>query len=161
MHTVYFLLGSNLGDCTLNLKQAVEEISKHIGLLLKVSSVYKSAPWGFDSSHEFLNQVVCAETALSPEALLKNTQAIEKRMGRVKTRDTYEERLIDIDILFYDDTIVEENHLKVPHPLLAYRRFTLIPLQEIAPNLKHPVTQLTISEILENCTDPSEVTQYS
>lgn len=161
MHTVYFLLGSNLGDCSLNLKLAVEEISRHIGLLLKVSSVYKTAPWGFDTPSPFLNQVVCAETVLSPAHLLKTTQAIEKRMGRVKTRDTYEERLIDIDILFYDDTIVEEQHLKVPHPLLAYRRFTLIPLQEIAPHLKHPVTQLTVSEILESCPDPSEVIQYT
>jgi len=160
MHKVYFLLGSNEGACAENLSKAIDEISKHIGMLLKVSSVYKTEPWGFESENFFLNQVICVETDMLADDVLKTSLDIEKSLGRKRTTDNYEPRTIDIDILFYDNDIIEKIHLKVPHPLISYRKFTLVPLNEIAPDLRHPVTNQTIGDILITCKDPTEVNKY-
>ncbi len=160
MHKVYFLIGSNEGACLANLTKAIEEISKSIGMLLKVSSVYKTEPWGFETENFFLNQVICVETEMEADVVLRTALNIEKSLGRKRTSDNYEPRTIDIDILFYDKAIIEESHLKVPHPLISYRKFTLIPLNEIASDFRHPITNLTVNELLTACKDPTEVIKY-
>jgi len=120
-----------------------------VGKVLSQSSFYVSKPWGFDSENDFLNAVVLVETNLSPFDLLSKTQAIEMNMGRItKTTSSYIDRVIDIDILLYDNLIIDQPTLKIPHPLLAERDFVLIPLAEIAPDLEHPVLRIKIVELL-------------
>jgi len=133
MNTVYLSLGSNLGDKKSNLEKAVSLISKEVGKVISVSSFYQSAPCGFESENDFLNAVILIETSLSPFELLAKTQEIEKKMGRkTKTTETYSDRIIDIDILFYDDLIVNTPELKIPHPLWKERDFVKIPLAELS-----------------------------
>ena len=125
-------------------------MSKQVGDVLKQSAFFASEPWGFDSKNEFLNAVILINTSLSPVELLKKTQEIETGLGR-KTKSTvgYSDRLIDIDILFYDNLIIDEAELKIPHPFIAERDFVLIPLSEIAPELIHPVSGKSISELIK------------
>jgi len=138
MANVYLSLGSNLGDKKTNLEKAVSLISKEVGKTVSVSSFYQSAPQGFESENNFLNAVILIETTLSPFELLAKTQEIEKKMGRkTKTAETYSDRIIDIDILFYDDLIVDTSELKIPHPLWKERDFVKIPLREICTNARH------------------------
>jgi 2-amino-4-hydroxy-6-hydroxymethyldihydropteridine diphosphokinase len=149
MANVYFGLGANLGDKEQNLTKAVLELSLRVGEVLKISSFYRSQPWGFESENEFLNMVVLVKTDLLPLELLLKTQEIELQLGRTsKTTSNYSDRIIDIDILFYDDLIFTHPKLKIPHPLLVERDFVLIPLSEIAPNLVHPVLEKSISELV-------------
>ena len=150
MSKVYLSLGTNLGDKTGNLLQAIICITKEIGILSAISSVYETEPWGYESDNNFLNMAVCAETLLKPEEILTITKSIEKSIGREeKTIDSYRDRLIDIDIIAYDDLIVNLNNLKLPHPLFHDRKFVLEPLNEIVPDFVHPVLQKKISELLE------------
>jgi len=150
MNKVYLSLGTNLGDKTGNLLQAIICITKEIGILSAISSVYETEPWGYESDNNFLNMAVCAETLLKPEEILTITKSIEKSIGREeKTIDSYRDRLIDIDIIAYDDLIVNLNNLKLPHPLFHDRKFVLEPLNEIVPDFVHPVLQKKISELLE------------
>jgi len=143
MSLVYLGLGTNLGDKPSNLNDAVNVLSLEVGNVLRVSSFYASAPWGFKSENDFLNAVVLVETNLSPFNLLAKTQEIERNMGRsAKTVSGYEDRIIDIDILLYDKLIVDKPALKIPHHLMAKRDFVLIPLLEIAPELVDPVTNV-------------------
>ena len=143
MSLVYLGLGTNLGDKPSNLNQAVNVLSMEVGNVLRVSSFITSVPWGFDSENVFLNAVVLVETTLSPFDLLAKTQEIERNMGRsAKTSSGYEDRIIDIDILLYDNLIVDQPALKIPHRLIAKRDFVLIPLLEIAPELVDPVTNV-------------------
>ena len=133
MSFVYLSLGSNLGNKKTNLEKAVSLISKEVGKVISVSSFYQSAPCGFESENDFLNAVILIETSLSPFELLAKTQEIEKKMGRkTKTTETYSDRIIDIDILFYDDLIVNTPELKIPHPLWKERDFVKIPLAELS-----------------------------
>lgn len=145
---VYLGLGTNLGDLDLNLHKAIDEIGKRVGKVISQSAFYKTEPWGFESQHTFLNAVVCVETELKPEDLLKATQHIEKNLGRTtKSNGSYSDRIIDIDILLYDNLIMETDTLTIPHPLLHLRDFVLIPLREIAPELRHPKSGVKLSEI--------------
>jgi len=150
MALVYLSLGTNLGDKEQNLNNAIVQLSKQVGDVLKQSAFFASEPWGFDSKNEFLNAVILINTSLSPVELLKKTQEIETGLGR-KTKSTvgYSDRLIDIDILFYDNLIIDEAELKIPHPFIAERDFVLIPLSEIAPELIHPVSGKSISELIK------------
>ncbi|HEY5589499.1 MAG TPA: 2-amino-4-hydroxy-6-hydroxymethyldihydropteridine diphosphokinase [Paludibacter sp.] len=149
MALVYLGLGTNLGDKERNLNDAVMVLTLEVGKVLSQSSFYVSKPWGFDSENDFLNAVVLVETNLSPFDLLSKTQAIEMNMGRItKTTSSYIDRVIDIDILLYDNLIIDQPTLKIPHPLLAERDFVLIPLAEIAPDLEHPVLRIKIVELL-------------
>lgn len=149
MALVYLGLGTNLGDKERNLNDAVMALTLEVGKVLSQSSFYVSKPWGFDSENDFLNAVVLVETNLSPFDLLSKTQAIEMNMGRItKTTSSYIDRVIDIDILLYDNLIIDQPTLKIPHPLLAERDFVLIPLAEIAPDLEHPVLRIKIVELL-------------
>jgi 2-amino-4-hydroxy-6-hydroxymethyldihydropteridine diphosphokinase len=157
MNKVYLGLGTNLGDRKRNLRDAIERIEEHIGKILNSSSVYETAPWGLEAETDFLNMVIEVETALSPTELLKKIFEIESKLGRERTQDRYSSRIIDIDILFYDDLIVDQKGLKIPHRLIHERRFVLAPLSEIAPDLVHPMQKKSIKVLLEECRDRTKI----
>jgi 2-amino-4-hydroxy-6-hydroxymethyldihydropteridine diphosphokinase len=141
MPIVYLGLGSNLGDKDKNLNNAVRTLSQELGKVLKLSTFYTSDPWGYQSKNEYINAVVLVETFFSPDEVLVKTQMIERKLGRMtKSCAQYEDRLIDIDILLYDNLIIDRSELKIPHPFISKRNFVLIPLTEIAPELIDPVT---------------------
>ena len=149
MALTYLGLGTNLGNKQQNLNDAIAALSVEVGGVMAVSSFRISAPWGFDSENTFLNAVVLMETELTPLALLKKTQEIERSLGRTaKSTSGYADRLIDIDILLYDNLFVDQPALKIPHPLIMERDFVIIPLVEIAPDLVHPVTGQRLADIL-------------
>ena len=137
MHQVYLGLGTNLGDKEANLKAAVEEIGKRVGEVTSLSAFHVSEPWGFTSEHTFLNAVCCVLTDFSPMEVLRLTQDIERSLGRLKKSvdGHYSDRLIDIDILLYDDLHLSSPELTIPHPLMWQRDFVMIPLREIAPDI--------------------------
>lgn len=152
------LLGSNLGNVLQNLNTAKQGIAESIGLISKESSIYRTAPWGVTNQPEFLNQVVAVMTSLNPSDLLAATRLIEQNIGR-KRKGKWEARVIDLDILFYQEEVVNELNLIIPHPGIPHRRFTLEPLAEISPDFVHPVLKKKISELLAECDDPSPVTR--
>lgn len=160
LHKVYLLLGSNRGDRFRMLMQATARIEKNTGKIISSSSVYETAPWGFDDETYFLNQVHCLQTLLSPFDLMAALLRIETSIGRKRHGNNYSSRLIDIDILFYDDHIVDHEHLTIPHPRLHQRRFVLTPLVEIAPDFIHPVLGVSIRDLTQLCNDESEVHLY-
>ena len=133
LHKVYLGLGSNLGNKEENILEAIKRIGELIGVVARQSSLYKTEPWGFESENYFVNAVVCCHTSLSPFDVLEHTQQIERMLGRTsKTRHgEYHDRLIDIDILLYDDMSIDSTSLKIPHPLMQERDFVMIPLREI------------------------------
>lgn len=135
VHTVYLSLGTNLGDKEQNLMSAITEIERRVGLVRAQSAFLATEPWGFESEHTFLNAAVRVETELTPLALLDATQQIERDLGRTqKSVDgNYHDRIIDIDILLYDDLRIKTKRLTIPHPLMYERDFVLIPLREILP----------------------------
>jgi len=148
MSQVYLALGSNLGNKNENLERAISLLSEKVGEIISVSSFYRSEPCGFDSENDFLNAVVLVKTVLDVNSLLVQTQEIEKEMGRkAKSVESYADRIIDIDILFYNDLVLKTAELKIPHPLLQERDFVLIPLLEIASDFVHPVFQKSIKEL--------------
>lgn len=149
MEVAYLALGANLGERERHLQLAVEEIKKRIGQVITLSAFYVTAPWGFASSHTFLNAACGVRTTLSPVALLEATQCIERKMGRTakSIAGTYTDRLIDIDILLYGEQIIENEKLEIPHPLMEERRFVLEPLVEIAPDAFHPIMRKTVREL--------------
>jgi 2-amino-4-hydroxy-6-hydroxymethyldihydropteridine diphosphokinase len=157
VHQAWVSLGSNLGDRALQLALARNYLAESCGRILRVSGIYESRAWGYESAHMFFNQCLQLETALSPVALLQVILEIERKMGRQRGGETYADRSIDLDILYYDDLIIQTDQLQVPHPRMAERRFVLKPLQEIAAGKKDPVTGRTIGEMLERCKDPSGV----
>ena len=132
-HQVYLGLGSNLGNCKKNLERAIRMIDDRVGHVLRQSSFIETEPWGFESEHKFMNAVILCETMKTLREVLLLTQQIERDMGRRKksTSVGYTDRPIDIDILLYDDLIVDEPDLKIPHPLMHERDFVMIPLEEI------------------------------
>lgn len=150
MH-LYLSLGSNLGARKTYLEKALQALEERIGALLKCSSFYESTPWGFASEHLFLNAVALFDTQLSPLQILDICQEIEQQLGRTEKTSAgiYHDRTIDIDLLFCDDAIIAAPRLTLPHPLLEKRRFVLEPLAEIAPHLQHPVSGLTVKEMLK------------
>lgn len=158
MSNVILLLGGNRGETEKVFQQASVLIEQQIGLIQQFSSMYKSPPWGFEDDQWFLNQVIFVETALTAGSVLEKSQQIERAMGRKKKTTThYEGRLLDIDILFYDDVILSSQKLTIPHERLHLRRFTLLPLHELAPGLIHPLRNKSITELLNECPDESEV----
>lgn len=149
MALVYLGLGTNLGEKERNLNDAIISLSQEVGIVIRSSTFYASKPWGFQSDNDFLNAVVLVDTNLTPFDVLSKTQEIEKSLGRTaKTINGYSDRLIDIDILLYDNLIIDQPTLKIPHPLIAERDFVIIPLSEIAPDLVHPVFGRKIVELL-------------
>jgi 2-amino-4-hydroxy-6-hydroxymethyldihydropteridine diphosphokinase len=158
---LYLLTGSNIEPRFSYLNSALNEIAQHIGVIATASSVFESEPWGFDSSGKFLNQVVLVHTSLSPEKVLKTILTIEKDMGRTRQEGAYTSRTIDIDILYYNDEQIDDTGLTIPHPRLHERRFTLLPLVEIAADLVHPVLQMKNIDLLAQCPDNSTVGIYT
>ena len=150
MPTVYLCLGSNLGDKQTFIKTALTLITERAGAILALSGFYETQPWGYDSTKTYQNVAVAVQTDLEPANLLATTQAIERDIGRrQKTiNGEYHDRVIDIDILLYDDLILQTPTLTIPHPLMHQRPFVLQPLSEIAPHIFHPILQKTITETL-------------
>ncbi len=152
---LYLLTGSNLGDREDFLRQAHFAIEKKVGVILQASGLYQTAPWGIRDQPDFLNQALWVRTALSPFAVLNTVKQIEKQMGRMEVL-RWGERIIDIDILFYGDLILESPTLTIPHPRLHERNFALAPLVEIAPDFTHPVLKKTVRVLLEESGDELE-----
>ncbi len=144
---IYLSLGSNLGDKKENLQKALEELKKGYITVKKISSFYKTQPVGLKEQPDFFNIVIKAETSLSPDELLRSILNIEKKMGR-KRKKKYGPRIIDIDILLYNDLIIKKKGLNIPHPAMHERNFVLIPLKEIEPQLTHPELKKNISEFI-------------
>jgi len=156
-HNVYISLGSNKGDRLKHLQDAVDLIFKNIGKVNIISKAYNTQAFGF-KSEDFLNCCVFLETELDAKSVLKALLTIEKTLGRIRTKgETYEARNIDLDILFFDDDLVNTKSLIIPHPELQKRKFVLQPLNDIAPKLVHPKLNKTASELLETCEDDSKV----
>ncbi len=156
--TVIAGLGSNLGDRFAALGRAMELISEEAGEISAASSVWETEPWGFDADELFLNMVVVIRTTLDPARMMQLFRSIEGRMGRKRSGGgQYESRIIDLDILLWDNRVITLPGLEVPHPKLHSRRFVLEPLAEVVPEATHPVTGLTVTEMLELCDDRSDV----
>lgn len=145
-HIVYLALGSNLGNRLANLKNAISNLPPQMDVKKK-SPVYETPPWGHVDQPAFLNQVIMAETYMEPENLLSHLKRLETVLGREPTFENGP-RVIDIDILFYDDLVLDSPPLVIPHPRLHARGFVLVPLNDIAPDLVHPVLGKSISELL-------------
>lgn len=154
---IYLSLGSNLGDRFEHIQNAIFLIDENIGSIQKIAPVYKTPALGF-KGEEFLNTCVKVSTYLPPERLLTSIFSIEKQLGRNRNvSDNYENRTIDIDLLFFDDEIIFSKELKVPHPRILERKFVLAPLNDIASNFIHPVTKTRVSQCLQSCSDNSEI----
>jgi len=150
-------LGTNLGDREKNLKKAIENISAFAGEVISFSQIYETEPWGFRSEDHFFNMVIQIKTNLKPVDLLKQLLKIEIQMGRARGTEKYSSRIIDIDILLYENEIINKPYLKVPHPMIQERKFVLVPLCDITPAMIHPVLNKTFKVLLEECDDESIV----
>ncbi len=157
---VYLSAGSNLGEREAHLKGAVESLRKEGINVLQTSPVYETEPWGVGEQPWFLNLVIEARTGMAPEKLLSRLQAIEKAAGRVRPYPGAP-RTVDLDILLYDDLVMNEPSLQIPHPRMSERRFVLEPLARIAPELRHPILRETIRSLLASCVDPAVVKLHS
>ncbi len=155
-HTAYIHLGTNLGRRREHLRQALMNLEEFAGTISSSSSIYETAPWGNINQSNFLNIAIEFRTKLAPFELLYEIHRIEEKMGRNRT-EHWGPRVIDLDILFFDSIIIDYQRLTIPHPLIKERRFVLAPLFEIAPDLVHPKSGLSIEEISAKCTDKSTV----
>ena len=156
MNGKYLLLGSNLGERPGNIRTALERIGGKAGKIISCSSFYNTSSWGISGLPDFCNLAARIETDLEPLRLLENLLRIEETMGRIRDKK-WESRIIDIDILYYDNLILDLPGLKVPHPRIPFRRFALVPLTEIAPLEIHPGLGLTHEELLMKTTDNGKV----
>jgi 2-amino-4-hydroxy-6-hydroxymethyldihydropteridine diphosphokinase len=152
MAIVFIGIGSNMGDRQANCLRAVDLLGAHGLEVRKVSSLYETEPWGLAKQRMFINAALEAVTGLSPADLLAKLKVIEKDMGREKT-EKWGPRIIDLDILFYDNVVIKEAGLEIPHPLLHKRGFVLLPLAEIAPDKRHPATGITVMQLKEGLRD--------
>ena len=158
MNTVYLLLGSNIGNSKELFHRAIKLLKLRLGVIHTTSSLYVSPPWGFQHENNFINQAIKLATALQPDEILNNCLEIEQKLGRQRIiSDNYQARNIDIDILLFNNESINFTDLIIPHKHLHNRRFALLPLEEIAPNLIHPKFDKTIRQLLYSCKDNSDV----
>jgi 2-amino-4-hydroxy-6-hydroxymethyldihydropteridine diphosphokinase len=160
MEKIFISLGSNLGDKLNNLEVACEQIEQLVGTIEKKSKIYETEPWGFETSDQFLNQVILVQTSKTADEVMKSLLLIENDLGRVRNDVQYSSRSIDLDILFYGDQTINTDLVNVPHPRLHARKFILIPLMDLKPLFYHPTLKKTIAEILNDCKDNLEVSIY-
>ena len=159
MNKTYLLLGSNMGNSKARLSKAILQIEKNIGSVIRKSSLYATAAWGNTKQPDFLNQVIIVETTLSALQTMQSILSIEKKMGRIRTIKNAP-RIIDIDILFFNKEIINNNDLSVPHTQIQNRRFVLVPLNQLSPNLSHPVLKKSVHQLLINCPDKLNVKKF-
>ncbi|MGW8121334.1 2-amino-4-hydroxy-6-hydroxymethyldihydropteridine diphosphokinase [Roseivirga echinicomitans] len=159
MGDIYLLLGTNLGDRERNLQIAKEQLTAHQLTIKKESAIYETAAWGIEDQPSFLNQVVIVDSSKAPERILMIISIIEALMGRERS-EKWAQRVIDIDILYYGDIVIDKSRLKIPHPEIQNRRFTLAPLVELVPDFIHPVSGKTQLEMLEDCQDQLKAEIY-
>ncbi|GAB1450669.1 2-amino-4-hydroxy-6-hydroxymethyldihydropteridine diphosphokinase [Draconibacterium sp.] len=157
MHKVFLGIGGNIGNKADNFTKVYTFIKNELGEIVKSSSVYETPPWGFTADENFWNQVLIIETELSPNELLQKITEIETNFIREREVGKYNSREMDIDILYFDDLFIETENLIIPHPRIQQRKFVLVPLNEIAPDFKHPLLRLTSFQMLENCRDGSVI----
>ena len=160
MNKIFLQLGSNMGQREAYLKNAIAFIAEEIGSIQKRSKVYESVPWGVENQNNYLNQVIQIKSDFSPAEVLEKALQIEDKIGRIRN-EKWGERIIDIDILFFNDLIIEKEGICIPHIHLHTRKFVLIPFNEIDPNFMHPKYNKTISELLINCKDIESVEEYA
>jgi 2-amino-4-hydroxy-6-hydroxymethyldihydropteridine diphosphokinase len=157
MHQVFLGIGGNVGNKHENFDKVYTFIQNELGGITKRSSVYETPPWGFQSEDIFWNQVLMIETEFSPVELLRKITEIEIRFGRERENGHYKSRAMDIDILYFDELLIETETLTIPHPHIPRRLFVLVPLAEIATGFVHPLLKTTSLQMLENCTDSSVI----
>jgi 2-amino-4-hydroxy-6-hydroxymethyldihydropteridine diphosphokinase len=156
LHKVFLGLGSNLGNREENLRNARTHIVQLIGSIIKESGIYETTAWGITEQSAFLNQVIEIETNFSPSAVLHLILSIEQKMGRIR-QIKWGERIIDIDILYYNNEIISTETLTIPHPFIQERKFVLVPLAEIAPDFAHPTIGQPTHLLLNQCADSGEI----
>ncbi len=156
MNKIFIEIGGNEGDRLKNIRTAIKLIAQFVGEIKAQSSIFETPPWGFKSEQYFYNQVLLVDSILPFQELLSKTLLIEKQMGRVRGSERYSSRTMDIDILFFNNEIINTDTLIVPHPRLHLRRFVLEPLFEIDKNHKHPIFNKTVEQLLVECEDNSE-----
>jgi 2-amino-4-hydroxy-6-hydroxymethyldihydropteridine diphosphokinase len=159
MPEVYLSLGSNLGNRKQYITKAEKLIKSSVGDILKKSSLYETEPWGFHHPVNFYNRVLLVKTEADPVQLMSQCLLIEKQMGRQRQQSKYEARIIDIDILFYEEQVITTNHLQIPHPYLHLRKFILEPLCELTSDFMHPTLKKTVSQLLVECIDKGNVSR--
>ena len=160
LNITYILLGGNIGNVAKAFREATDLLSLNVGRISNQSKLYKSDAWGFESSDQFINQVLEIETELSSHQLLNETQEIEQQLGRVRNpnQEGFESRIIDVDILYFNSEIINSPELTIPHYAMHQRKFTLLPLSEIAPQFTHPIFNKNSISLLDTCEDNSTVT---
>lgn len=157
MSKVYLLLGGNMGDKRQVFARATSLLGERVGKITRCSSIYETEPWGFESSEMFWNQVLELEVDISAQKVLQKTLQIELELGRMRKTNQYDSRVIDIDILLYDNQIIELPELVIPHPRIQERKFVLVPLDELVSDLIHPVLHKSIHYLLNTCKDELRV----
>lgn len=157
MNAAYLILGGNIGNTLENLEKTRKLINANAGKIVRLSDVFITAAWGKTDQPDFYNQALCIETDLDPMDLLEELLKTEAAAGRIRNGEKWAERTMDIDILFYNDEVIHEANLTIPHPYLKDRRFVLAPLEQIAAELVHPVFKKSIFTLLKECKDNSSI----
>ena len=149
-----------MGNRMSHIKNSMKQIEQEVGLIICSSKIYESSPWGKTNQKHFLNSVIKVETKLAPSNVLEKLQIIEKKLGRIR-KEKWRERIIDLDILFFNSEIINTKKLKIPHPYIQNRRFVLVPLSEINSDYTHPILQRNILSLLKKCNDTKKVEEYA